>query len=155
MVACFRNFRLVLALAVFTLSSTACTLRLYPPVPPSEERVKVVAKNPDRYVFHIEERVSAVAKSERNEAHGIHVTHVANYEIPKNGLVSIRVPSYRPYCGIYLFNLIKVGGGGDDALKFWEVSVQSEMRPVRLLSLKQVRNLPTDSAGYHLLKIPD
>jgi len=155
MVACSRNFCLVLALAVFTASLTACTLRLYAPVPPSEEQVKVVAKNPHRYVLHIEERVSTVAKSERNDAPGIHVTHAANYEIPKNGLLSIRVPSYRPYCGVYLFNFIKVGGGGDDALKFWQVSVQSEVRPVRVLSLKQVRNLPTDSDGYHLLKIPD
>jgi hypothetical protein len=111
MVACSRNCALVLALGVFAVSLTGCTLRLYAPVPPSEERVRVAANNPDRYVLHIEERVPNVNKSQPDAAH-MDVAHVANYEIPKDGLVSIRIPSYRPYCGVYLFNLVKVGEVG-------------------------------------------
>jgi hypothetical protein len=61
----------------------------------------------------------------------------------------------RPYCGVYVFNLIKVGGGGDDALKDWEVSVLRDLRSVRTLTLKDVGKLPMDAAGYHILKIED
>jgi hypothetical protein len=52
-------------------------------------------------------------------------------------------------------NRIKVGGGGDDALKEWEISVLYEVRTLRTLSVKELRELPTDTGGYRLLKIPD
>jgi len=153
MIACSRNYYLVLALAL-TLSSTACTLRLYDPVPPSEEWVKVVAKNPDRYVLHIEEQVPTMNKAGETAPH-VYVAHVTNYQVPSDGLVTLTVPSYRPYCGVYLFNFIKVGGGGEDALKNWEVSVLSGVAVVRTTTLRDLRNLPTDSAGNRLLKLSD
>lgn len=152
-----RRFHLcyLLATGLLAFGCVGCTYRLYAPVAPSEERIKVVAKSLDHYVLHIEEHVPTVNSSQHNDAPRIRVAHATNYVIPSDGLVSIRVPSYRPYCGVYVFNLVKVGGGGDDALKDWEVSVLSGMRALRVLSLKQIRELPTDPAGYRLLKIPD
>ena len=155
MVALFRKHFFVVALGVYCVGSTGCALRLYAPVPSSEDRLKVIAKTPDLYVLHVEEHVPTLNKSELNLDARIHPAHTANYEIPKDGLISIRVPSYRPNCGVYLFNLFKVGGGGDDALRAWKVSVLSGTTEVRVLSLQQVRSLPTNAAGYHLLKIRD
>lgn len=155
MAAWSRNWYFVFALAAFVASSEACAYRLYAPVPPSEERVRLVARNPNRYVLHIEEVEPTVPKSKASGAPHVHVARVANYQIPTDGQVTIRIPSYRPNCGVYLFNVIRVGGAGDDALKLWEVSILSGVRAVRVLSLKQVRDLPTDEAGYRMLKILD
>lgn len=128
-----------------------CAYRLYAPLPPSTERLRVVANNPEHYRLHIQERAIPEDKSERTPH--TRVFHETDYAIPSNGLVTITIPAYRPDCGVYLFNWVKVGGGGDSTLKLWELTVLSEMRPVRVLSLNQVRDLPSDTAGYRLISV--
>jgi hypothetical protein len=145
----------LLGAAILTFGCDACTYRLYAPLPPSEERLKILAKNPERYVLHIQERAFPEENSERSNATRTRVFHETNYEIPSNGLVTIRIPAYRPDCGVYLFNWIKLGGSGNDALKLWEVTVLSGVQPVRVLSLEQVRDLPSDAAGFRLLRASD
>lgn len=138
---------------LLAVTSMGCAYRLYPPVPPSEEHVKLVAKSPERYVIHVQELTTAGEQQNPDAPAVVHV--VRNYDVPADGRVTIKVPSYRPYCGVYLFNLIKVGGGGDDALKLWEVTVLSDVRGVRTLSLKELKHLPMDSSGYHILRIKE
>jgi hypothetical protein len=152
-----RRLRIVYLIAVgaLVLSCCGCTYRLYAPNPPSQERIRIVAKYPDRYTLHVEERVPTGRDSADGNALHTHVAHATNYQVPSDGRVTMMIPAFRPTCGVYLFNRIKVGGGGDDALKEWEISVLYEVRTLRTLSLKELKELPTDAEGYRLLKIPD
>lgn len=152
-----RTLRIVclIAAGALVLSCCGCTYRLYAPNPPSQERVRIVAKYPDRCTLHVEERVTTLGNPAGRNALHTDVAHVMNYEVPSDGRVTITVPAFRPYCGVYLFNWIKVGGGGDDALKEWEISVLYEVRTLRTLSVRELKELPTDAEGYRLLKISD
>jgi hypothetical protein len=152
-----RNFRIVylMAAGAVVLSCCGCAYRMYAPNPSSQEHVKIVAKFPDLYALQMEERATTVGKSADRNAFHTDAAHVANYQVPSDGRVTIGIPSFRPNCGVYLFNWIKVGGGGNDTLKTWNVSIVYGSRTLRRLSLKNVRELPTDVDGYRLLKIPD
>jgi len=72
--------------------------------------------------------------------------------VPHDGRIKIEIPSYRPSCGVYLFDVIKIRGYGDP-LKSWVVSVTRNGDTVRKQSLRVTQRSPTDEAGYHLLKI--
>ncbi len=123
-------------LGALTFGLEGCAYRLPGISPPSQERVRIIAKSPDLYVVHVD------------------VGHVTDYPVPVDGKVIVGIPAYRPSCGVYLFNAIKVGGA-HDPLETWVISVTSGGRSLRKLSVKQVRKLTTDSDGYHLLKLSD
>lgn len=74
------------------------------------------------------------------------------YDVPQDGRIAVDIPSYRPPCGVYLFNTIKVGGDGDP-LKTWTVSITRNGKTVRKQSLRATQKSPKDEAGYHLVKI--
>jgi hypothetical protein len=113
---------------------TSCAYRLYGSFPPSQERIKIIATAPQEYVLSVD------------------TGEVTEIKVPADGRVLASVPTYRPRCGVYLFNEIKVSGGGAP-LKNWHVSATHAGRTVRTLSLRQVRDLPVDEAGYHLQKL--
>ena len=119
-----------------TFALEGCVYRLPVISPPSQERLRIIARSPDLYVVHVD------------------VGHVTDYPVPADGKVRIGIPAYRPSCGVYLFNAIKVGGA-DDPLGTWAISVTSGGRSLRMLSVKKVEKLTTDSDGYHLLKLSD
>jgi hypothetical protein len=72
--------------------------------------------------------------------------------VPHDGRIKVGIPSYRPRCGVYLFDAIKVGGYGDP-LNSWIVSVTHNGKTVRTQSLRVTRKSPTDEAGYHIVRI--
>ncbi len=113
---------------------TSCAYRLYGSFPPSQERIKIIASAPQEYVLAVD------------------TGEVTEIQVPADGRVLAGVPAYRPRCGVYPFNEIKVGGFGDP-LKNWHISATHAGRTVRKLSLRQVRALPVDEAGYRLLKL--
>jgi hypothetical protein len=115
-------------------TGTGCAYRLYRMVPSSQERIKIIASAPQDYVISVD-----TGKAEE-------------LQVPTDGRVDISIPSYRPTCGIYLFNEIKVGGGVDRSNN-WYVSASRAGNPVRRLSLRQIRKLPVDESGYHLLQL--
>ena len=77
---------------------------------------------------------------------------VKQYEVPPDGRITIEIPGYRPPCGVYLFNAIKVGGYSDP-LKSWIVSVTRNGKTIRKQSLRATQKSPTDDAGYHIMRI--
>ena len=111
-----------------------CAYRLPPPVPPSQDRVRIVATDPQQYVLRVETETTAVI------------------QVPADGRVTFGVPWHRNSCSVYLFNQIKVGGGYDP-LREWNVLVTHGDKVVRKLSLREVENLALDAAGYHLLDL--
>ena len=82
-------------MSVAALLLSGCAYRLPPPVPPSQDRVRIVATDPQQYVLRVETETTAVI------------------QVPADDRVTIGVPWHRKSCSVYLFNQIKVGGGGD------------------------------------------
>ena len=128
------SLRLLIA-ELLIVSLTGCGYSLPPMHPASQERIRIIAVSTERYVLHA------------------NTDSMKQYEVPRDGLVIVDVPAYRPTCRIYLFNLVKVGGG-DDPLNEWNISVVRKGSIVRELSLRQVRELAMDQEGNHLLEVP-
>lgn len=109
-----------------------CAYRLPPAVPPSQERVRLIAASPNEYLLRVNTETSV------------------DLPVPADGRVTYGVPWHRESCKVYLFDEIRVGGGSDP-LRIWELAVIRNSTVVRKLSLRQVENLKSDQAGYHLL----
>ena len=74
------------------------------------------------------------------------------YEVPHDGAVEIGIPAYRS-CGVYLFNIVKLRSE-NEPFKTWNIVLSHQGKVVRKLSLAQLRQLPTDAGGYHLMRAP-
>lgn len=118
--------------AVLTL--VGCAYRLPTVAPPSQQLVRVVADMPRQHTVRV------------------NTGTVNEYEVPEDGRIKVGIPTYRPSCGVYLFNAIKVRGYGDP-LKNWTVSVSRNGKAVHTQSLRATQKSPTDEAGYHILRI--
>jgi hypothetical protein len=127
--------RLVLALLLgaLLLGATGCIYALHAPFPPSQEHIRIMANQPAEYVVRVETKESK------------------ELPVPADGRVTASFPGFRPTCSVYMLGIIKVGGG---RFPQWQVSVSHGGNTVRTLSLKKVKELPVDEAGYHLLKLP-
>lgn len=77
---------------------------------------------------------------------------VNEYDVPHDGRIRIAIPSYRPSCGVYLFDKIKVGEYRDP-LNGWIVSITRNGKTVRKQSLQVTQKSPTDEAGYHIVRV--
>jgi hypothetical protein len=120
------------AVKVFLISTVltlaGCAYRLPTIAPPSQQLVRIVAIAPEQYSVQVKTGTP-------NE-----------YDVPLDGRIKVGIPSYRPSCGVYLFNAIKVRGYGDP-LKSWTVSVTRHGKTVRKQSLRATQKSPTDEAG--------
>ena len=116
------------------LTLTGCAYRLPGVAPPSQQLVRIVANAPEQYTVQV------------------NTGAVTEYDVPHDGRIQIGIPSYRPSCGVYLFNAIKVRGYGDP-LNRWIVSITRNGKIVRKQSLRVTQKSPTDEAGYHMMRI--
>lgn len=127
-----RNFALTVSLIGAVLTLPGCAYRLYM-APPSQRLIRIVADSPEKYSVQV------------------NTGTVKEYDVPHDGRITVQIPAYRPPCGVYLFNAIKVGGYGDP-LNNWIVSITRNGKMVRKQSLGAMQKSPTDDAGYHIVK---
>lgn len=127
-----RAFKAFLVSAVVTLAG--CAYRLPTIAPQYQQPVRIVATAPEQYIVQV------------------NTGTVNEYEVPHDGRIEVGIPSYRPSCGVYLFNAIKVRGDGDP-LKDWILSVTRNGKIIRKQSLRVTQKSPTDEAGYHIVRI--
>jgi hypothetical protein len=120
---------------VLLVALSGCAYRLPGSVPLSQEQIKVIAKSPSSLTIHIN---TGEASARR---------------VPADGRITVNVPAFRPSCGVYLFDWIRVGGS--DPLRDWTIAVSSKNKVLRTLSFRKLKALPTDAGGFHLLKVPD
>lgn len=128
------NCAVTLSLIGAVLMQAGCAYRLYVGTPPSHGLILIAAASPEQYSVQV------------------NTGTVKQYDVPHDGRIAIDIPSYRPPCGVYLFNTIKVGWGGDP-LKSWTVSIMRNGKSVRKQSLRVTQKSPTDEAGYHIVRI--
>jgi hypothetical protein len=115
------------------LMFASCAYRLPAPSPPSQELIRIVANVPEQYAVQVDTGT------------------VNEYYVPHDGRIKVGIPSYRPSCGVYLFDAIKLGGYSDP-LNSWSISVNRQGKTVRKLSLRAIQKLKTDEVGYRIVK---
>ena len=118
--------------AVMTLAG--CAYRLPTIAPPYRQPVRIVAAAPEQYTVPV------------------NTGNVDEYAVPHDGRIEVGIPSYRPSCGVYLFNAIKVRGYGDP-LKDWILTVTHDGKTIHEQSLRATLKSPTDEAGYRIVRI--
>ena len=111
-----------------------CMYALPAPTPPAEEQVRVIAASPSSYVLRLR------TWSEKD------------YDIPVDGSVTLDIPSHRPTCRVYLFGVVKVGGG-KDPMEAWRLDILRGGKTVQSWPLDRLYKLPPDASGYRTLKI--
>lgn len=129
-----RNCALMFSLLGVVLMQAGCAYRLYVATPASHGLIRIVADSPEQYSVQVNTET------------------VKQYDVPHDGRIAVDIPSYRPPCGVYLFNAVKVGGDGDP-LKTWTVSITRNGKTVHKQSLRATQKSPTDEAGYHIVRI--
>ena len=129
-----RNCSVTVSLLGGVLMQAACAYRLPVATPPSHRLIRIVADSPEQYSVQV------------------NTGGTTQYDVPPDGRIQIEIPPYRPTCGVYLFDVIKVAGDRDP-LKSWNVSITRNGKTVRKQSLRTTQKSPTDEAGYHLVKI--
>lgn len=129
-----KNVIAVAGLCALTMSHLGCTYALPGVVRSSTRKVKVTSSYlPSAYDIHAD------------------FQEPSEYQTDSEGKVDITIPAHRPPCSVYLFNIIKVGGG--DQQKNWRVKIISQGKTLRQISIRDIDRLPVDSEGYHVLRI--
>ena len=77
----------------------------------------------------------------------------ADYPVASDGRVEFTVPRFSNGCDVYVFGVIKTRDGSAESVRV--VELRRAERVVRRLSLAQIAKLPTDEAGYSIVKIGD
>jgi hypothetical protein len=76
-----------------------------------------------------------------------------DYPVSADGCVEFTVPRFSNGCDVYVFGVIKTRDGSAESVRI--VELRRSERVVRRLSLSQIAKLPTDAAGYSIVKIGD
>jgi hypothetical protein len=71
---------------------SGCAYRLPAARPLSRDLLRVVVHGQEQYIVEVD------------------TGNVKSYTIPPDGHLTLEIPSYRQSCGVYLFNVVKVGG---------------------------------------------
>ena len=129
-----KNIIAVAALCALAVSHLGCTYALLGPVPSSTRKVKLVSNVPSTYDIQMDLR------------------EPWEYHTDSEGKVDITLPAYRPPCKVYLFNIVKVGGGREYP-GHWRVKIISQGKTLHRLSIRDIDRLPVDSEGYHVLRL--
>jgi hypothetical protein len=129
-----RNCAVTVSLIGAVLPLAGCAYRLPTISPASQELIHIAANAPEQYAVEV------------------NTGTVREYDVPHDGRIKVGIPSYRPSCGVFLFNAIKVKGYGDP-LNDWIVSITLNGKTVHKQSLRVTQKSPTDEAGYHIVRI--
>lgn len=113
---------------------SACAYRLPVSNIPSRQHFMIVAKSPERYVV----RVKAFA--------------TADFPVASDGRVTIDIPKLPRGDSVYLFGRIRISGGVKP-LTAKSVQLLDGRTITARLSLAEIVKLPSDSSGYHILRI--
>jgi hypothetical protein len=114
-------------------SLSGCAYRMAAPLPPSRQRLHIIANTPERYTLHVQR---------------------SDYHVPADGRVVFDISMMHRGCSVYLFDRIPIRKVPDPT-KERLISVLISGTPLRRLSMREFIKLPVDSEGYHGLPIAE
>lgn len=113
---------------------SGCAYRLPVSNLPSQQRLTIVARSPERYAV----RVNASDNAE--------------FPVASDGRVAVDVPRLPRACSVYLFDWIRISGGVNP-LSAKAVQLVEGGNIAAKLSLAEIARLPSDASGYHIFKM--
>jgi len=134
MVEKFVRFNLCCVITLGFAVLSGCAYRLPAYNLPSQQRLIIVARSPERYVVAFRYSKSAAAP------------------VATDGRVKIDVPRLPRACSVYLFNQIRISEGFNPMFSK-SIYVVDAGNIAAKLSLEEMSKLPVDDSGYHILKI--
>jgi len=114
--------------------SSGCAYRLPVSNVPSEQRLRIVARSPERYIARVK------------------ASDTAEFPVASDGRVTIDVPRLPRACSVYLFDRIRISGGVKP-LTTKAILLLESGNLTTSLSLAEIAKLPSDASGYHILKM--
>ena len=111
--------------AFSALGSTGCVYRLAPPMPPFQQRLRIIANAPERYTVRVQS---------------------SDYAVPADGRVVFNMGMTHRACSVYLFDRIPIRRVPSPT-KEKSISIMLGASPVQRLSIHDIATLPTDSDG--------
>jgi hypothetical protein len=115
--------------------ASGCVYALHVSSQPTDVKLRVQASQPQQFVVRVA------------------VEQPADYLVSSDGRVEFTVPRFSNGCDVYLFGVIKTRDGSAESVRV--VELRHAERALRRLSLSQIAKLPTDAAGYSIVKIGD
>src|SRR5262249_25039087 len=116
-------------LVALALLESDCAYRLPPHIPPSRQRLRILAPVPTDYT--------------------VRVTDGADYRPSPDGRVVVEIPAQRASCGVYLFDVIKIRGSKLPV----EVAIIKQGKKVRTVQMADLHKLARDEEGYSVVKM--
>jgi hypothetical protein len=113
---------------------SGCAYRLPVSNLPSEQRLMIVARSPERYVVRVKAPDSA------------------EFPVASDGRVTIDVPRLPRADSVYLFDWIKISSGVQP-LTAEAIELVDSGHIAAKFSLAEIAKLPADASGYHIFKI--
>lgn len=122
----------LIALGFAVLSG--CAYRLPVSNVPSQQRLFIIAKSPERYVVRVQ------------------ASDVGEFPVASDGRVTVDVPRLPRSCDVYLFSRIRISRGVKPVTAKSFHLIDSGNIEAKL-SLAEIAKLPSDNSGYHILKL--
>ena len=129
-IQCKLSFVTALGFAVMS----GCAYRLPVSNLPSQQRLLIVARSPERYVVRVKASDSA------------------EFPVASGGRVTIDVPRLPRACGVYLFDWVRISSGVNP-LTAKAVELVDGGNIAAKLSLAEIAKLPSDASGYRMFKM--
>ena len=125
----------LLALLPLAFLASGCVNALHVSSSPTDVRLRVQASQPRQHTVRVA------------------LERPADYPVASDGRVEFTVPRFSHGCDVYIFGIIKTRDGSAESVRV--VEVRRAERVLRRLSLTEIAKLPTDEAGYSVVKIGD
>ena len=124
-----------LTLLPLALLASGCVTALHVASQPTNVRLRVQASHPEQHTVRVA------------------LEQTADYQVAPDGRVEFTVPRFSHGCDGYVLGVIKTRDGSAESVRV--VEVRRAERVLRRLSLTQIAKLPTDEAGYSVVRIGD
>ena len=124
-----------LALVPLIFLAGGCVTALHEASEPTDVKLCVQASQPQQFTARVKLEQSS------------------DYPVAADGRVTFTVPRFSHGCDVYVFGFIKTRDGSAEHVRV--IQVRRADRVLRKFSLSQIAKLPTDEAGYSIIKIGD
>jgi hypothetical protein len=115
-----------------SLSIAGCAYRLQPPMPPFQQRLRIVAPAPQQYTVRVQSK---------------------DYSVPPEGRVDVKVGGLGRGCSVYLFDRIPIRRVPSPT-KEKIISIMNGTAQIQAFSLHDLARLPHDSEDVPQIAIP-
>ncbi len=124
-----------LAVLPLALLASGCVYALHESSEPTRVKLRVQASQPQQHTVRVA------------------LDETVDYPVAPDGTVEFTVPRFSHGCDVYVFGFIKTRDGSAESVRV--IKVRRLERVLRKLSLAQIAKLPTDEAGYSLVRTGD